>query len=382
MKNKRHAFYAGAFIITSLVLALAIILYVTGVGGLFGDGRTHGARFDLAEGVSGLTEGAMVRLGGVDVGSVESVDVIDDGDGEAHVEVRFSIPERYTLRRGAVVEVGTQLTGDAYLAVTALGSGEPLAVGELVQGERSDLESLLADLRDVAPATKRAVERFADDVLPEMEAGLADLRVTSARLRDVAASADRTVAVLGDAVAENRSDLRVAVEGMRDLADFGKRRLPETLDRLDATLANAREWTAAGQETLAQVDRVVAEAGEVTGAARTFLVENRPKLTSAVTALKSAGVEAEAVLAEIRRSPWRLLHKPGPGELQNQDLFAAAREFADGARELNEAAASLEAASGELPLETSEVQRMLNELRASFERFERVEDELYRRARP
>ncbi len=382
MKNKRHAFYAGGFIITTLVLTLGIILYVTGLGGLLGDATTHVARFTLAEGVSGLTEGATVRLGGVDVGNIKAVEVIADGAGEPHVEVRFTLPGRYTLRKDAAVEVGTQLTGDAYLAVTALGMGEPLGAGEAVRGERSDLEALLADLRETAPTAQRAVVQLAVEVLPELRDSLAEVKRTTMELREVAAATKGLVAEAGEAVQENRSDVRVAVEGMRDLADLGKRRLPDTLDRLDATLENAKMLTAAGERTLAEVDRLIADAGGISEAVRVFLVENRPKLTSAVTSLKRSGVEAEAAISELRRSPWRLLHKPGENELQNQDLFAAARRFAEGARDLSEAAASLEAASGEVPLGTAEVQRLLDELRASFERFDVVEEELYRRAAP
>jgi len=82
--------------------------------------------------------------------------------------------------------------------------------------------------------------------------------------------------------------------------------------------------------------------------------------------------------AEIRHSPWRLLYKPNPGELDNLVLFDSAREFADGANDLNDAVQSLKDAvnAGDIPPE--EMQKKIDLLNHTFDKFTGVEQKLWK----
>src|SRR3546814_16389317 len=67
--------------------------------------------------------------------------------------------------------------------------------------------------------------------------------------------------------------------------------------------------------------------------ARSLMARSRGKIDGIIDAVHAAAVDAKLGLAEIRRSPWRLLHKPAEREEELMDLSASARQFADGRSE-------------------------------------------------
>ena len=85
--------------------------------------------------------------------------------------------------------------------------------------------------------------------------------------------------------------------------------------------------------------------------------------------------------AEIRRSPWRLLYKPRPGEVANSTLFDAARDFAEGANDMSDAATALRDALKDPKADPKEIQKLMNQLDDSFGKFTKVEDELWKRVK-
>ncbi len=95
------------------------------------------------------------------------------------------------------------------------------------------------------------------------------------------------------------------------------------------------------QKSLDDVEQTMANARDLTASARELLVANRGKLFAMVASLKTTGDNLKAASAEVRRSPWRLLYKPAPGEMANLNLYDSARQFAEGANALEDAATAL-----------------------------------------
>ena len=101
-----------------------------------------------------------------------------------------------------------------------------------------------------------------------------------------------------------------------------------------------------------------------------------------ITSLKTSGDNLKGATAEIRRSPWRLLYHPGPGELDNLELYDAARQFSDGAGSLNDAALALRDALQNPNADRQQIQKLLDQLNVSFNGFNTVEDKLWKTVRP
>src|SRR5690606_22892487 len=92
--------------------------------------------------------------------------------------------------------------------------------------------------------------------------------------------------------------------------------------------------------------------------------------------LKKTGDNLKAASAEIRRSPWRLLYKPGKNEMANLNLFDSARAFAEGANDLADATTALRDALQTQQLDDQQLRNLLERLDLTFQKFNQVEQEL------
>jgi ABC-type transporter Mla subunit MlaD len=75
MNNERNALKAGIFIIISMVLIVAIVVGIKGVGRFLEPMRQATVAFKLSDDIGGLAPGDEVRIGGAKVGVVRSVSI-------------------------------------------------------------------------------------------------------------------------------------------------------------------------------------------------------------------------------------------------------------------------------------------------------------------
>jgi hypothetical protein len=125
------------------------------------------------------------------------------------------------------------------------------------------------------------------------------------------------------------------------------------------------------------IQKTVANTKDLSGSLKGVVGGNESKLQGIIDSLKLTGENLKATSAEVRRSPWRLLYKPGPNEVANLTLYDSARQFADGANELNDAASSLRDALKTGTASPPEVKAMVDRLERSFDRFREVEGKLW-----
>ena len=146
----RVAVKFGAFLVVSLLLLM--LLVNTMVNGLGGDTRTYDAVF---ADVSGLRVGDDVKVAGVRVGRVESIEVDDDA-----ALVEFELAERQPiLETTSIVMRYQNLLGQRYLAlVQGPERGERLDDGATIPLERTnpgfDLTELLNGFRPLFEVLK------------------------------------------------------------------------------------------------------------------------------------------------------------------------------------------------------------------------------------
>jgi phage shock protein A len=96
-----------------------------------------------------------------------------------------------------------------------------------------------------------------------------------------------------------------------------------------------------------------------------------------IDSLKKAGDNLKNATAEIRRSPWRLLYKPAPNEMANLNIYDSARQFAEGANDLNDAAAALRDSLKNGQAGEEEVKKLMERLEEKFSHFKEVEQKLW-----
>ncbi|HEX8913880.1 MAG TPA: hypothetical protein VF796_16140, partial [Humisphaera sp.] len=151
-------------------------------------------------------------------------------------------------------------------------------------------------------------------------------------------------------------------------------KLPGMLAKIETSLDSA-------QGALADIRTTTANTKELSESLKTVIGRNEGRLEAIITGLKTTSDNLKATSAEVRHSPWRLLYKPGPGEVQNLTTYDTARQFAEGAGELNDAATALRDTLKTGQAKPEEVQQLLNKLDQSFGKFREVEGRLWKEVR-
>jgi ABC-type transporter Mla subunit MlaD len=182
---------------------------------------------------------------------------------------------------------------------------------------------------------------------------------------------------VSDLFGDTKSDFRTTVANLRDATGTVKDRLPGTMDRVDVLLAKVTTAIDETNVALQDVKKIAANTRDATATARQIVIGNRGKIDGMIASLKSTGDNLKNASSEIRRSPWRLLYKPGAGEVANLNLYDSARQFAEGAGQLNDAAVALRDALQDPDIEPAQVQKLVEKLDKSFANFTDIEQQLW-----
>src|SRR5262249_32880669 len=154
---ERDAFKAGLFIILSIALIFMVTVMIKGVGRFTEPTLMRAVEFTLTDNIGGLRIGDDVRVGGLKVGIVKSIDLIPQSRGSQKIRVSFTIPERIPLHRNAHLVVESTVTGTSNLNIDSLGDGALLAVNEPLVGAPATLSQILAGAQQLMPLVKATV---------------------------------------------------------------------------------------------------------------------------------------------------------------------------------------------------------------------------------
>ena len=405
----RNAYIAGGFILVAVALVVAVILAVNGLGSLFGDQNTYTVVFKVSDDVGGLKGGSQVRVGGLQMGSVQGVEfanVTVDGQPRAVLAATFRLPARVTLGEGAAVAVQSTVTGSSWLNVSGLGDlDRPLGEDDLIDGDPNTLTQLLNSINQLALEVTGTFRDVRTRTLPRVNEVADNFATLATRVdADIAATAEPIRAAAADAqalAAELRQKLPPAVDEGRRLASAGADVMEQASGvlgegqgaaNIQGTLANLNESTATINDRLPgaldQIDGLLSDASaaltdvrRAAGQADSILADNRPRIDRIVTNAREASESFRLATSEIRRSPWRLLYRPDKSQSEQLDLYDSARRFAEGAQELSAAADALRVAANDPTAERQRIEELLARAEAKFRDFDAAERRLYEELR-
>jgi ABC-type transporter Mla subunit MlaD len=377
-KKDRSATKAGLFIVASLLLLLGIVVSIKGLRSVFTPVVERKVRFSLTDDIGGLRLGDDVRLGGFKIGVIRGIDVLGTGDGQQPVIlITFTSPEKYPLKKNAHIAVQGTVTGSSWLNIDDLGTGDLLAEGDELTGHPSATSELLAGLSKTTPELEALVHDVHAVTVPRVNTAI---EKSHAMIDAIHAFADRgseMAAKVRDLLGDTNSDIKGTLANLNTISTSAKTRLPQILDHADAALSKIGQTIDNSKGTLEDLRTAMANTKELTGSAKAILVTNRSKLDAIIAGLKTTSDNLKGASVEIRRSPWRLLYKPAPGEMDNLNLFDAARQFAEGANSVDDAASSLRDAMHDPGADPEHVKKLIDQLNASFANFHQVEDKLW-----
>lgn len=169
MGRIRNEFKAGIFVIVSLVFFGLSIFTMGRERQLFERQSEYWTTF---KDVKGLAEGASVRLGGISIGRVSSIDFSREDD--TAIKVSLLVNDKYTSRihKDSVITIETQgLLGDKFLNITTGFSKVATLPGEQILSRQSgDINEMVDQVRTIVERTD-SITKTVDDVVKKVAEG-------------------------------------------------------------------------------------------------------------------------------------------------------------------------------------------------------------------
>ena len=265
MNEQTLRFRIGVFILASLLLLAVLITLFGSFPRLFTPSQEYTILF---KDVPGLDVGTPVRLSGVRIGEVKSID-LDDETGAVRVQIR--IYRKYILRHNQdPTLVHGLLGGDT--AIDFVPRRE-----EVAQADRTPVEPGL-ELQGVPQATVSTLLNQASDVVPVAESALKEIRDSLKRLDKLTPILEETAKEYRDLAKATREvlpELKTTTKEVGDLAKAGREALPE----LKTTTKEVGDLAKAAQEALPDLRTTTKEVGDLAKDVR----ENVPELKKTIT---------------------------------------------------------------------------------------------------
>src|SRR6266566_867239 len=157
----------GLFVLVALLVIAVGIFYVTGTGFL---GPKYRLRTYLPE-VAGVTNGAPVRLDGVDIGNVESIKLVPRTPGHIpekshNIEIVMRLDKRFQpdiLTDSTASLVTEGLLGNRYVNITRGFTGVPLKENQEVPGSaEKNLSDVMASMQGLTVDVHNVVQSLLD----------------------------------------------------------------------------------------------------------------------------------------------------------------------------------------------------------------------------
>lgn len=231
--------------------------------------------------------------------------------------------------------------------------------------DKSDPDSLLATVRRASTHVEEGSKRAAT-VTKRLEAET-EAKDPDSLLAKVRASADNVKEVTADAAGMMRTvrpDVEKTIAGARQYTEKD----------LAEILTNFRKAST-------DLVTIAADLRAVSATSKDIVVLNRDRIDDTLANLTSMSRNLNAAAKEIRRNPWRLLHRPDEQQTRSENFYDAARAFAEGAGQLEDALTRLgalrEARPEGVAADDPDLIKIRKHVEATFEKFRKVEDALW-----
>ena len=256
-QSKREQAMVGLLVLVAGALLVGTVVALCGVSGRHV--KIFRAYFPFAGGVEA---GTTVRYsGGPKVGRVEKVGI--DPENASRIEVTFSVDADLPVKMDSRVKIMSMTPlGDNHVEVLPGTSGSAIAPSGtlLPSNEYVDLNSLMAQIQDIAPQAQQLIKNLDNRVT--------ELKVTVDRVNDLLS-------------AQNRSNLSATLAETLAM-------IQETRPRIKSTLDNVNEVSGHLQPVLDDLRKTMAQAYQTLDHVDALIGENRPDIHQAVLELRKS----------------------------------------------------------------------------------------------
>lgn len=307
MENRAHALVAGLF---TLLLGIGVVVAAQ----WFSRENYEQVRYTLASkhSVSGLNVQAAVRLRGVEVGKVESIDF--DADDPGNILIRIIVKGGTRITRGTTAQLGTQgITGLAYVVLEDDGKNPEFLPPDGGKDQRIAVQKSFMD--EVTGSGKDLIGQF----------GLVAQRVTVLLSDPNQAQLLRTLASLESAtqrismLAQSLEPGAKAVPAMTADARKALQSAATTLESIDALAREYARRADALERVAKSAEQLGAASQGISQSAQSTVGDAAPRINALLDELARNSRSLDRLLSELNEQPAGLVFgrppaRPGPGE--------------------------------------------------------------------
>ncbi len=413
MRNDKDHIKAGIFVAGGLFLFFVSIFILSDFKSFTTRMQEVRVSYLLSDGVQGLKEGAAVTLGDQDVGTVLGIeDVIRNEGGQVRVTgklVRIWIPENYNIYGDAIIELVPPLVGsgtkinirsvgrvgpytlDSTPIVGSIrGSGlademtESMGIGDT---QRKQIRQIIANLQGVTRMLNKqspALIQKATGMMTRAGPVIKELKGTSVQLKALLEKSnlalahfnqrsqlwyDRVDTITG-AAADTTQKIQKTVTTLNKIITDKDPKIRQSIDHIhglvkqleDKTLKNVDQIVLSSKAAVANLKQSAEEIKQL-------LVGQSPVIRRIIANAQLSSDQLSLAAVEIRRSPWRLLYSPSTSELETDNLYDAARSFAQAAGALDAATDSIKQIVTKSDIAKPRLEKMLKELQQLYAKY-------------
>jgi ABC-type transporter Mla subunit MlaD len=394
-KRQHNEFVVGLFVLLAMGAGVAVLVWL-GAAEVFSPVKGL-ATFYVKEssGDPGLEKGSLVVIAGKEMGKViETTYQMDKGRTLYLARLNRDDVKIYS---DGQAHVAAGLVGGGKLVITKRGTPEkgladeknPVEITGGLDRAMGDIAAAAENLKKVSETVEQQLStEQAGSLLVKIHTILDDLKTTSANVVLIAAN------VYGEVDAANKASmLAKAHKTMDDINQMSADAMPKVEKALTSVVnitAKVEKYTEKDiakllvdlRNSTTKLVAIAADFKAVSATARDIVVLNRANLDEMIMNMKSVSLNLNAAAKEIRRNPWRLLAKPSEKEERTQNIYDAARAFAEGAEQLDDALVRLKALRQARPegvkTDDPELLKIRKHLQATFEKFRKAEDSLWK----
>ena len=379
-RNRDHL-RAGIFVVVSLCLAIGTFLVLQRFN--WSAKNEYVLHFAVENGVTGLSPGSEVRVGGLRRGRITEIEAITKEGTLTQIDVHFELESSITLYDNAqALRVSPLLGNTAWVNFSSVGSpaitdknsdgivdakdgalppggGLPAieAPGLLanIAGSKSaaDIVAIISRAEKFSEVLAKAPDDYEEYLVPAMDAA----STTIVQLRDdYQIWRGKVDAALTGAEAAARN-LEDGTHGAKTLVADAHSALRDNRPKIDSALSELESASRKANEiaetvrtqTVPQIAQVLTRGqdalGELSDMVDRFdkeIAAEMPNVRSTLDDVRVSAAQLKLATIEIRRSPWRLFYRPSVDILAHEQLYEATRTFAMASADLRTAAESLD----------------------------------------
>ena len=415
-RRQRNELATGLFVIIGLAAGVGVLIWLGAAEVFTRWGQNVVFAAEHRQGNLGLEVGSIIKVGDAPIGKVEKI-TIDLAGNRVLYHARLSRRD-INIHSDAYAIAVSEFIGGASIVVKSFGSDKsPLA---------DDTHPVL--LNEAPNAMLRQAQQalgYGDEQRRQFQQALKNITEATGYIRNIAATVTKQMDTKDKTALMSR--IKVAVQNLvassqnlqaitknlkaetdvhnpasllskahsiashvEDVSSTAAEVVKNVKPDIEKTISRVRQYTERDiadilttlRQSNTKIASIVADLKIASSCARDIIVLNRDKIDKTIMNMKSVSANLEAAAKEIRRNPWRLLQKPSKKELRDENLYDAARVFAEGAEKLNEALAELKALREARPegikATDPELARIQEHLRMTFEKFRLAEDALWK----